>query len=302
MTSVVRGSEKGQSHGGVYTVDFESRSVDQHLDWDNSNIDFTGRGWDRGLRGIEFTEDLVWIAASDELFAYTPSFEPVASYRNQYLKHCHEISREDHLLFLTSTGYDSLLVFDLEKKEFIWGIYVSRNGNQWVGQPFDPRDRAGPPFANNYHLNTVFVEKSGIYFSGLKTSAILFLDSEMHISEFCSLPDGTHNARPFLDGALFNDTDSDTLRYVARSGKQKVFEVISYDSKELEGTDLDATDVARQCFARGLCVVSNRIIAGGSSPSTVSVYDLEKGERLGAVNLTLDVRNAIHGLEVWPFD
>ena len=300
-TSVVRGAQKGQSHGGVYTIDFKSQAVEQHIDWNTSEIDFAGRGWDRGLRGIEFTDDSVWIAASDELFAYTPNFDLVASYKNPYLKHCHEISREDNLLFLTSTGYDSLLVFDLNKKEFSWGLYLSRNGNQWVGQPFDPRDKAGPPFANNYHINMVHVEKSGIYFSGLKTGAVLFLDSEMHVSEFCTLPDGTHNARPFSNGVLFNDTQNDFVRYVLRNGEQKSLEVMSYDENELEATDLIANSMTRQAFGRGLCVIDDRIIVAGSSPSTVSIYDVSREKRLGSVNLTMDIRNAIHGLEVWPF-
>jgi hypothetical protein len=43
------------------------------------------------------------------------------------------------------------------------------------------------------------------------------------------------------------------------------------------------------------------VVAGGSSPSTVTVYDLADNRRLLSVNLTMDVRNAIHGLEVWPF-
>ena len=42
-TSVVRGSEKGQSHGGVYIVDFAEQRVDQKIDWNTSDIDFTGR-------------------------------------------------------------------------------------------------------------------------------------------------------------------------------------------------------------------------------------------------------------------
>ena len=71
-TSVVRGSEKGQSHGGVYTVDFDGLEVVQQIDWNAGDIDFSGRGWDRGLRGIEFFEQQIWISASDELFCYSP--------------------------------------------------------------------------------------------------------------------------------------------------------------------------------------------------------------------------------------
>ena len=92
-----------------------------------------------------------------------------------------------------------------------------------------------------------------------------------------------------------------TVRYITREGKQRAFEVVAFDPRDLTGTGLDDSNIARQCFARGLCVINNRFIAGGSSPSTISLYDLQKGACLGSVNLTMDVRNAIHGLEVWPF-
>ena len=301
-TSVVRGSEKGQSHGGVYTIDFNNHSVEQHVDWNTGEIDFAGRGWDRGLRGIEFFDDQVWIAGSDELFCYSQSFELLASYKNTYLKHCHEISRRDHLLFLTSTGYDSLLVFNLITKTFSWGLYVSRDGDQWQGQRFDPLTVGGPPFSNNYHINMVFVEESGVYFSGLKSCALLKLSSDMSIAPVCSLPGGVHNARPFRDGVVFNDTKSDVIRYVSRIGEPFSIKVPSYKLEELEFNGVDSSKVARQAFGRGLCVVSDRIIAAGSSPSTISLYDIESGERIALVNLTMDIRNAVHGLEVWPFN
>ena len=301
-TSVVRGSVKGQSHGGVYTIDFAKQEVMQHIDWNTSDIDFSGRGWDRGLRGIEFTDDQVFIAASDELFCYSPSFEKQNSYGNHYLKHCHEICRRDHLLFLTSTGYDSLLAFDLNKQQFIWGLHISRDGRQWLGQPFDPGGSAGPPFSNNYHLNMVHVDQTGVYVSGLNTRALLRIDSKLQIDEICELPAGTHNARPFLDGVLLNDTQSDAVRYVGRDGQQAAFKITTYDPSELSFLGVDDSRIARQGFGRGLCTLGDRYVIGGSSPSTISLYDLETKERLAAVNLTMDVRNAIHGLEIWPFD
>jgi|TARA_B110000305_G_scaffold25654_1_gene23351 hypothetical protein len=300
-TSVVRGSEKGQSHGGVYTIDFNSQEVEQHIDWNAGDIDFSGRGWDRGLRGIEFIDQQVWIAASDELFCYSPEFELLGSYRNEYLKHCHEISRRDHLLFLTSTGYDSVLVFNLKTLSFIWGLYISRNGDDWTGQRFDPMAKSGPPFSNNYHINMIHVAESGVYFSGLHTRALLRLSSDMSITKTCSLPEGIHNARPFLEGVIFNDTKSDVIRHVSRNGESIVLPVPIYNTEELQFHGVDDTKVARQGFGRGLCVVNERLIAAGSSPSTISLYDVGSKERISAVNLTMDIRNAIHGLEVWPF-
>jgi hypothetical protein len=37
----------------------------------------------------------------------------------------------------------------------------------------------------------------------------------------------------------------------------------------------------------------------GSSPLTVSVYDLRDNKRVVEVSISRDVRNAIHGPEVW---
>ena len=69
-TSVVRGSQQGESHGGVYILDFELQKFEQSVDWNTSEINFTGRGADRGLRGIAFDQHNLMIAASDELFCY----------------------------------------------------------------------------------------------------------------------------------------------------------------------------------------------------------------------------------------
>ena len=78
----MRGSHQGESHGGVYLIDIEQQSVRQTIDWNTVDIDWRGRGWDRGLRGIAFDDDRVYIAASDELFAYTPDFKLVDSWRS----------------------------------------------------------------------------------------------------------------------------------------------------------------------------------------------------------------------------
>ena len=81
-TSVVRGAQQGDSHGGIYLIDFRNQEVRQVVDWDTSNIDFQGRGWDRGLRGIAFHGGETYIAASDELFVYDRAFRIQRSWRS----------------------------------------------------------------------------------------------------------------------------------------------------------------------------------------------------------------------------
>ncbi len=302
VTSVVRGSQQGESHGGIYTVDFENRSGDQHVDWNTSKIDFEGRGADRGLRGITFDGDDIYVAASDELFCYDRDFEIQASYRNRYLKHCHEIIRKDRTIFLTSTGFDSLLAFDLDEKKFIWGFHLLRHYEKWSGHRFDPRFNTGPRAVNDFHINNVHVDDNGIFFSGLPLPALLHLNSKFEVNEVCSLPTGTHNARPFREGVMFNDTSSDAVRYVARDGRQQAFRVKTYPDEEIEHAGIDDSKIARQGFGRGLCAIGDRFVAGGSSPSTITLYDLEADMPVGSVNLSMDIRNAVHGLEEWPFE
>ena len=261
-TSVVRGSQQGESHGGIFTIDFESREVTQHVDWNTGEIDFEGRGADRGLRGIEFDEDDIYIAASDELFRYDRDFSISSSFRNPYLKHCHEISRMERTIFLTSTGFDSLLAFDLEQNNFVWGMQIQRVLHGWQGAVFDPQTGTGPRPVNHFHINMVHADDSGIYVSGLRTAAMLHINSKFELNEVCNIPAGAHNAQPYRDGVLVIDTASDAVRYSGRDGANKAIKIITYDEKDVQSAGVDDSKVARQGFGRGLCVIDDRLVAG----------------------------------------
>ena len=117
-----------------------------------------------------------------------------------------------------------------------------------------------------------------------------------------TLPSGTHNAQPFRDGVLFNDSQDDVLRYTGRGdgAEDRAMAVPRYAGGQLEHLAATTDGVARQGFARGLCALNDQVVAGGSSPSTISLYDLAGNEALLSVNLTMDVRNSIRGLEIFP--
>jgi hypothetical protein len=36
-----------------------------------------------------------------------------------------------------------------------------------------------------------------------------------------------------------------------------------------------------------------------STPLTITIYDIQSGQDVVSVNLSMDIRNAIHGLELW---
>jgi hypothetical protein len=142
-----------------------------------------------------------------------------------------------------------------------------------------------------------------MYLSGLRTGGLVHFNGTT-LAMSAELPAGTHNAQPFRNGVLFNDSEADRLRYAGRGDgmEDRAMAVPRYAPKNLRNPALDDGHIARQGFARGLAVVSDSVVAGGSSPSTVAVYDLAGNRRLVSVNLSMDVRNAIHGLEVWPYD
>ena len=105
---------------------------------------------------------------------------------------------------------------------------------------------------------------------------------------------------PHRDGVLFNDTVADAVRYVNPSSAEVAVAVPTFPAEQLEYRGVDDSRIARQGFGRGLCVIDDSLVAAGSSPSTISIVDMVQGKRLTAVNLTMDIRNAIHGLELWP--
>ena len=314
VSSVIRSKHKGESHGGVYLVDLESGRFEQVVDWDTVDIDWAGRGEDRGLRGIAFHRGEVWIAASDEIFVFDRAFRIVRSFRNPFLRHCHEMCIAGGRLYLTSTGFDSVLVFDLDSGRFVWG-YTMRDPSVAPAPPatlvaesgpFDPAGAAGPAPGDTVHINNVHVEAGTLFVAALRLPT-LFTLSAHGLDRYASVPVGTHNARPLAwhgtQGVLANCTHDDVIRLMDRDGAVlREYPVPAYPEAELLHANLPR-DHARQAFGRGLCVIADGLFCAGSSPSTVSVYDLgsERPEPLRRINLTMDVRNAVHGLAVWPY-
>jgi hypothetical protein len=307
-SSVVRSTRQGESHGGVYLVDLESGTYEQVIDWNESTISWEGRGGDRGLRGIAFGDAVIYLAASDEIFVYDRNFRLLDSYTNQFLKCCHEIVLADGVLYLTSTNLNSILEFDTRRHLFRCGhVIVREKAKLWQRSRyayraihFDPEKRSDTIvklMKNDLHINNVTRHNGLTMIAATQVDALLALDGE-RLCEYARLPLGTHNAAVYRDGVIYNDTRRDRV-VIATEKINRTFDVPTYDPTELMNTQIP-NDHARQRFARGLCLYGDEIVVAGSSPSTASAYEISSGERLQSVNLSKDIRNCIHGLEIWP--
>jgi hypothetical protein len=309
-TSVVRSTHKGQSHGGVFLVDLERESFDLVVDWDRVDIDWTGRGLDRGLRGIAFHGGLTYIAASEEILVLDHEFRIVNRFANPYLRHCHEIDLCGDTLWLTSTGFDSLLAFDLRRGAFTDGLCFRPNVlDRWLCRRFpilvpmrrfDPNRQVGPGPGDTLHLNMVFSCGGSIYCSGTGFRSMMRIEGDA-VRLHAKIPRHTHNVQLFAGGVLMNHTSSNLVRLARTDGTTlEEWPVPHYDPATLSHRDLPE-DHARQGFGRGLCTTEDGQIVVGSSPATVSLFERGRETPVRRVTLTRDVRNAIHGLEIYPF-
>ena len=309
MTDVVRSTHQGDSHGGAYLVDLERGTHEQVLDWNNLDIDWEGRGAGRGLRGIACHDGEVYIAASDELFVFDQSFNILRSFKNPYLHHCHEIIVDADRLYVTSTTYDSILEFHLPTQRFDRGVWLQSKTVRQGGVPqstlvpvrFDPNKAKGPPHGDILHINGVWRQGGNTFVSALHLPVFAAIDPNLRMTVYGRLPMATHNARPYQGGMLFNSTGQDAICIADRNGNiTKSYPIPMYDPAELDHADVPK-DHARQGFGRGLCTTDDGVIIGGSSPSTITAYHPETAEVLARVNVTMDVRNCPHGLEIWPY-
>ena len=103
-------------------------------------------------------------------------------------------------------GFDSILRYDLRKKEFVSSLYLGISAQGYRLLAFDPLSSLGPQPCNKLHLNSVTCNAQGLYFSGRKTKHLFSLIKGKFIAR-AVLPLGSHNAQPFNDGIIYNDTE-----------------------------------------------------------------------------------------------
>ena len=154
-SSVIRSVHQGESHGG--STSWTCRASRSSRSWIGPTRTSTGKGvGDRGLQGIAFHDGLVYLAASDEVFVYDRAFRRQGSFRNRYLKHCHEINVADDHLYLASTGHDSVLEFDLRAGSFsrAWMLRYGSAAKAMKRVGLRPRPRFEPYDPNGPGVRT----------------------------------------------------------------------------------------------------------------------------------------------------
>jgi hypothetical protein len=300
---IINGSTRGESHGGICLIDPERRTTHRCIDWNLPTISWREYEGDRGLRGLAIDGDTLYVASSHELLAFSKDFQLRKSWRHPYLRNCQDICIWQRSLFVVSAGCDCILAFDLDQGRFHWAMHVSRKEFQFIPRMFEPDASDGPLMLDKLHLNSVYCDANGMYLSGSKTGGMLhFSGQKMYMA--AELPPGARNARPFRAGVLFNDSQAGVVRYCGRNDmkEDRALAIPSSNQSPLDQRDSNTTAGNSNSNGRGLCLLSDRVVAGGATPATVSLYNLAENRQLVSIVLTQDAQHSIHSLAVWPFD
>ncbi len=296
-TYEVRGRPLGESHGGLFVIDLANRTAVKKLDWAESRSDLRVLNEDLGMRGVACDADAIYVATSDSLQKYSRDFRPLEAWQNAYLKHCHEMHIHRRRLFIASTGFDSILGFDLDRQAFDWALHVDARGHLLLGKMYDPQAEDGPLLLGKLDISHVHCDANGMYMSGSRTGGMLYWGGR-EIRMSAELPGGSRNARPFRDGVLFTEHSSGLLRYTGRGeGREdralRIRESCVGRPERAIDEDSDALAVGA---ARGLCVLSDALVAVGSCPASVTIFDLARNEQVFQVTLSKNPNTAVHSV------
>ena len=214
---------------------------------------------------------------------------------------CQGICIYQRELFLASAGNDCILAFGLDEKTFHGAIHVQSEHFQFRPGPFDPAETDGPIPINKLALRSVHCSEGGMYFSGLDTGGLLHYNGES-INMLAELPKGAQDARVFRNGVLFNDSHAGVLRYAGDDdgSEDRALEVPFFRESDHQSSHSNEIRMLKRGYGKGLCILSDRVVAAGSTPAGVSLYDLRDNRKLASVWFTKDVRQAVNCIEAWP--
>lgn len=329
-SSVIRSVNRGESHGGLYVVDFEKETVEQKLDWDYPHIRWTEGGGDKGLRGLVFYGDHLYAAGATHLFKFDRDFRLVDKYTCPCFDGTHELWLYENIIYTISNQFDAILAFDPKNEEWLTGYQhkVETDHETDISfSVFNPMEDCLTR-TDSLHLDSVSVHDDRLYYAGsttkylyhvslLKLCAISFnmvyktLDCDTHS---CSSEDldlqkiklfhkDTHNAQLYGDGVIYNRSIESQTCY-------QDFEphlVNQWDTPKIPQHTLQnvySGDHARVAYTRGMVVLGSYICVG-TSPAMICLYDIEQGtgtDPLMFAQISLDIRNTICGIANYPDD
>ncbi len=278
-TTVVRESIRGKQRTGfIYDVDLEARTVARRLPVPDPNFpesDDNPRGGVRGGRGVAVTSRGIVVANYDTLSVYDDEWTLLDSITHPLFVGLHEIDWDGSHIWMAATGIDALLRTTLDGTvEAAWDPHAAPDFMQfYLRRRPDPLDGSvdyrvrEAPLIDQCHLKVDH---------GLPARVLV----ELADHDF-----PTHNGQLLDDGrVIVNDSTENTLRVFA----------VESPPKEILAARVPGT------WLRGLEPIAPNRVVVGTAPASLVIVDVTTGSLEGAVQLSDDPNEAVHGLTLCP--
>jgi hypothetical protein len=310
VSSVIRASQKGDEHGHIFVADIEKEEFKCVFSLADQDINWAGRGGERGIRGIQVYDDYVFAAINNELLVFDKSFDIRASYACPWVGGIHEIAvdAKEGILYLTSTSYNAIVSFNIKEEKFLNAYHFSKNLD--TVSIHDPNTKPGwitrlkikKGWAVS-HINNVQVDITGkVRVSGYYSDRFVSLYNPK--DDAVRIPKGTHNPQIIYEKeqpvVIYNHSEKDrvvvgkTSGEVIRDAKAPVLPLgLIVDIPKNE-------KIAKHPWCRGLAV-NNELVLAGSTPAMINVYERDTLQFVKSITMSQDIRYAIHGLTFWPY-
>ena len=309
-SSVVRASQKGDEHGHIFIADLYSEKLECVFSLADQDIDWAGRGGERGIRGIQVYDDSIFAATMNKLVAFDREFRIRATYSCPWLGGLHEIAVDANkgILYLTSTSYNAIVSFNINRGEFLDAFHFSTNldsvsvHNAKTKPGWITKLKIKKKWTYS-HINNVQVDTTGrVRVSAYHSDKFVCISDPK--ANVVKIPKGTHNPQLIHENeqpmVIYNHTLTDRLVLGKTTG------AVIRDAKALvlpEGSFVDVPKnekIARHPWCRGLAV-NDEFIVAGSTPAMINVYERNTLRLVKSIRMSVDVRHAIHGLTFWPY-
>ena len=341
VTTIVRDSPLDK-HGFVYVVDWEQKAVVHRFQPPPPRARHdVPRSGNRGFRGITFVGDRCYIANHDSIFAYDAQWRLVDTISHPFFASIHEIETDGESIWVTAAGTDAVLKVSLSgeilEEHFLGEMPADTRSRLGIrGRPIDRgvdhRDArpetashvahpnglslvGGRPYVTLYRPGAVFalnpfelVWRDDSYYgvhSGrlLDGGKLLYLAASFQ-SEFLGvdLESGGTTFRVSVLGDTGHETSwkgrIQRMLHHPVFGRIPTLAILKHGPQALRRF----LPTSRPGWSRGIAVVDEDYILGGSSSATISLINTRLGRIEEVLQLEKGIQHSIFAIAIDPRD
>ncbi|SLM30714.1 hypothetical protein MTBBW1_2380038 [Desulfamplus magnetovallimortis] len=173
-------------------------------------------------------KDIFCTIIQSSLIFFNKKMEIKQTFQCKFIQSCQDIFISGTKIFMVSTLFDAIIVFDLKSNKFIEGYQINHNktANCIYIAPFDPvlnnSDTASynyPQPNNEMGLSSAFVKGDSLYFYSNKFNLLFYAKENGSLHKSLSIPDGTCFVKNYKNGIIMENISNNSIEYINMEGE-----------------------------------------------------------------------------------